>query len=124
MWAPTYTSESLFLAEYELHYKKDLGEENPDDGKPFRLIRLDLINDTNNQLFCKSHILYSNPNGAPDDEVAMISNPSGDGIMMEWERPISVFFLPFSHLCSVSPSHILFTTQWYWPILTSCNYSV
>jgi protein arginine N-methyltransferase 2 len=40
-----------------------------------------------------SNILFTNPPGAPDDEVALVCVPGGDGIMMEWERPISMSFL-------------------------------
>jgi hypothetical protein len=37
-----------------------------------------------------SDVIYMNPNGAPEDEMAMIGIPGGTGIMMEWERPISM----------------------------------
>lgn len=77
--------------EYELHYKKDLGEHNPDEGKPFTLLRLD--RDYSNEIFCMSNVLFTNPHGAPDDEVALVCVPDGQGIMMEWERPISMSFL-------------------------------
>lgn len=62
------------------------------------MIRLDI--DKRNELFCKSNILFTNPNGAPEDEVALICVPDGSGIMMEWERPISMSApsLPFDIL--------------------------
>jgi hypothetical protein len=85
-------------AEYELHYKKTLGEGHPDEGKPFTMLRLD--RDYPNDLFCQSHIQFTNPNGASEDEVALVSVPSGTGIMMEWERPISMFSL---HLSTLRP---------------------
>ena len=47
-----------------------------------------------NDQFCQSQILFTNPNGAPEDEVALVCIPDGAGIMMEWERPISTFFPP------------------------------
>jgi hypothetical protein len=56
------------------------------------MIRLDM--DRRNELFCKSMILFTNPNDAPEDEVALVCDPGGDGIMMEWERPISMSSLP------------------------------
>jgi hypothetical protein len=76
-------------AEYELFYKIELGGTHPDEGKPFSVQRTDL--ERRNELFCKSMILFTNPNEAPEDEVAMVCDPSGTGIMMEWERPISMF---------------------------------
>jgi protein arginine N-methyltransferase 2 len=50
-------------------------------------VRMD--KDYPNDLFCMSRILFTNPNGAPEDEVALVTDPDGAGIMMEWERPIS-----------------------------------
>jgi hypothetical protein len=81
-------------AEYELHYKKTLGEDHPDEGKPFAMLRLD--RDYPNDLFCQSLIRFTNPTGAPEDEVALVCIPNGTGIMMEWERPISMFSLQLS----------------------------
>ena len=75
-------------AEYELFYKLERGETHPDEGKPFSVGCVDWTCD--NDLFCKSEILFTNPNGAPEDEVALVCNPDGAGIMMEWERPISM----------------------------------
>jgi len=80
--------ELFYKLEYELHYKASQGEDHPDAGKPFRLLRLD--KQLKNELYCQyTNILYTNPNDAPEDEVALICVPSGTGIMMEWERPIS-----------------------------------
>ena len=75
-------------AEYELFYKLERGETHPDEGKPFSVGCVDWTCD--NDLFCKSEILFTNPNGAPEDEVALVCHPDGAGIMMEWERPISM----------------------------------
>ena len=64
-----------------------------------------------NELYCEyTGILYTNPNGAPEDEVALICFPGGTGIMMEWERPISKLplFLRFhwaSQTCSIWSSY-------------------
>jgi hypothetical protein len=69
-------------AEYELFYKLELGESHPDEGKPFAMHRLDKDRNARNELFCKSKILFTNPNGAPEDEVALVCDPSGTGIMM------------------------------------------
>jgi len=79
--------ELFYKSEYELHYKASQGEDHPDAGKPLRLLRSDQQRE--NELYCKSQILYTNPNDAPEDEVALVCDPSGNGIMMEWERPIS-----------------------------------
>jgi len=68
------------------------GESHPDEGKPFATHRLD--KDHRNDIFCQSMILFTNPNEAPEDEVALVCDPCGTGIMMEWERPISMFFPP------------------------------
>jgi hypothetical protein len=55
-----------------------------------------------NQWFCQSQIAFTTPDGAPNDEVAMVTVPSGCGVMMEWERPISGFrFQPFVY-CPVT----------------------
>lgn len=79
-------------AEYELFYKLEFGESHPDEGKPFATQRMD--ENHRNDIFCQSSILFTNPNEAPDDEVALVCEPSGVGIMMEWERPISMSFPP------------------------------
>jgi hypothetical protein len=65
--------------------------------KRYQLQHPGIVKPIENQTFCKSLVLYTNPNGAPDDEVAMVCVPSGCGIMMEWERPISAlsfYFIP------------------------------
>ena len=74
-------------ADYELFYKLECGDSHPDEGKPFSIQRLD--EDHRNDMFCQSTILFTNPNEAPEDEVALVCDPCGTGIMMEWERPIS-----------------------------------
>lgn len=95
--------ELFYNLEYELHYKVSQGEDHPDAGKPFRLLCLDKQQEK--ELYCMSHILYTNPNDAPEDEVALVCDPSGDGIMMEWERPISKLspFLWFQVYLSRTP---------------------
>jgi len=75
--------------EYKLYYDSDGEEDYPDEGKPFRIARFD--GDHKNDDFCRSPVLFTNPNGAPEDEVALVTLPVGEGIMMEWERPISTF---------------------------------
>lgn len=85
-----------------MHYKLALGDDHPDEGKPFAVLRLD--NDFQNELFCMSNILFTNPSEAPEDEVALVCFPEGEGIMMEWERPISMFF-PLN--CDTAPTQIL-----------------
>jgi hypothetical protein len=88
--------------EYELYYRKARGEKHPDEGKPIGVCRMD--KERHNDLFCMSEILYSNPNGAPEDEVAMLCIGDGTGIMMEWERPISMLChlaILLVHLCDV-----------------------
>jgi hypothetical protein len=56
-----------------------------------------------NDIFCQLMILFINPNETPEDEVALVCDPSGAGIMMEWEWPISMFFppvlVPFNLFC-------------------------
>ena len=79
--------------EYEVFYKLEFGESHPDEGKPFDMQRLDSHHHNDmNDIFCKSTILFINPTETPEDEMALVCNPSGDGIMMEWERPISMQF--------------------------------
>ena len=70
----------------------EFGESHPDEGKPFAMQRLD--GNHRNDIFCQSMILFINPNETLEDEVALVCDPSGAGIMMEWERPISMFFPP------------------------------
>jgi len=72
--------------EYEIFYKATRPEENPDNEKPFTILRLDIVR--KNKAFCASQVLFTNPDGAPEDEIAMVTVPGGEGIMMEWERPI------------------------------------
>ena len=49
-----------------------------------------ILKQRENELYCYyTNILYTNPNDAPEDEVALVCVPSGTGIMMEWARPIS-----------------------------------
>ena len=70
----------------------EFGESHSDEGKPFAMQRLD--GNHRNDIFCQSMIFFINPNEMPEDEVALVCDPSGAGIMMEWEWPISMFFLP------------------------------
>jgi hypothetical protein len=80
--------------EYELHYTSSREGDHPDDDIPFgdiaREVRLD--GDKRNKVFCKSFVLYTNPPGAPKDEVALVTGLNATGVMMEWERPISMSF--------------------------------
>ena len=68
-----------------------------DLSKLFWLKTVGLITSQHNVEYLKSRILFTNPDGAPDDEVAMVTIPDGCGVMMEWERPISASFV-FSEL--------------------------
>jgi hypothetical protein len=111
------------ISEYELHYKVNREEDHPDHGKPFTLLRLDKHYD--NDRFCKSWIQYTNPHGAPEDEEALITLPDGTGVMMEWERPISMFFLYCSSTLSrlpipLAPRIAIYSAR---VLLTSCYYS-
>ena len=63
-----------------------------DLSKLFWLQAVGLVTSQHNEVYLKSPILFTNPNGAPDDEVALVTIPGGCGIMMEWERPISASF--------------------------------
>ena len=72
--------------EYERYYKPI---DTEDLSKLFWLKTVGLITPQHNEDYLKSQILFTNPDGAPDDEVAMVTLPDGCGVMMEWERPIS-----------------------------------
>lgn len=55
-----------------------------------------LNGDKRNADFCNSaFVWYLNPRGAPEDEVALVTGFNATGVMMEWERPISMPFLFF-----------------------------
>jgi hypothetical protein len=58
-------------------------------GKPFELLGLD--GDLHNEAYLMDNVTYMNPNGTPENEVAMVCS-TGTGVMMEWERPISMPF--------------------------------
>ena len=79
----------ILNAEYELFYKLEFGESHLDEGKPFS------IQDTPQ---CKSMILFTNPNDAPEDEVALFCDPSGGWHNDGWEWLITAFFPPRSSL--------------------------
>jgi hypothetical protein len=76
--------------EYELYYKNARGETHDQGGRPLALEGPK--DDKLNQLYCMSNVTFMNPNGAPEDEIAMVFE-EGTGVMMEWERPISMSFL-------------------------------
>ena len=81
--------------EYERYYKPMDTQE--DLSKLSWLKSVGLVTSQHNEAYLKSRILFTNPDGAPDDEVAMVTIPDGCGVMMEWERPISASFA-FSEL--------------------------
>jgi hypothetical protein len=82
--------------EYEVYYRSNREEDHPDEGKPFTVLRLD--GDRRNEDFCNSYIMYLNPHGTPEDEVALVTEPYAEGVMMEWERPISMSFILYMYL--------------------------
>ena len=95
------------LTEYELYYTPNRNGDHPDNDMPFLSSALPLISscasdvlrslrldgDKRNKEFCNSNfIFYLNPPGAPEDEVALVTGLNATGVMMEWERPISMSF--------------------------------
>jgi protein arginine N-methyltransferase 2 len=79
----------IIISEYEKYYRPPVDIQHLK--KLYQLRSVGDIADHQNEAFCKSPILFTNPPGAPDDEVALITLPEGCGVMTEWERPISPF---------------------------------
>jgi protein arginine N-methyltransferase 2 len=89
-WAVQRGDENSYQYSSAAHALTSEQNMNSDDIKPMNMARLDAIH--KNKLFCNSSVLFTNPVGAPEDEVAMVTAPDGTGVMMEWERPISKSF--------------------------------